>query len=82
MLLLLRFLQNAAAQRHLAKELKLLIKNAQAQESIGRLRQVIPEQAHVQASQARLNQANTAAIKHGKTYEQLKNNLKRCWTEW
>ncbi len=66
---------NAAAQRHL-QGAQAINQNAQAQESIGRLRQVIPEQAHVQASQARLNQANTAAIKHGKTYEQLKNNLK------
>ncbi len=66
---------NAAAQRHLQGQ-QAINQSAQAQESIGRLRQVIPEQAHVQASQARLNQANTAAIKHGKTYEQLKNNLK------
>ncbi len=66
---------NAAAQRHLQGQ-QAINQSAQAQESIGRLRQVIPEQAHVQASQARLNQANTAAIKYGKTYEQLKNNLK------
>ncbi len=66
---------NADAQRRLQSS-QAMNQEAQAQESIGRLRQVIPEQAHVQASQARLNAANTAAIKHGKTFEQLKNNLK------
>ncbi len=67
--------QNAISQRRLQSS-QAMSQEAQAQESIGRLRQVIPEQAHVQASQARLNAANTAAIKHGKTFEQLKNNLK------
>ncbi len=66
---------NAVAQRHL-QGAQAINQNAQAQESIARLRQIIPEEAHVKASQARLNQANTAAIKHGKTFEQLKNNLK------
>ncbi len=66
---------NADAQRRLQSS-QAMSQEAQAQESIGRLRQIIPEEAHVKASQARLNQANTAAIKHGKTFEQMKNNLK------
>ncbi len=68
---------NAVVQRQLQRS-QAGNQDVQAQTGLERIRQVIPEEAHVKASQTRLNQANTAAIKYGKTFEQLKNNLKNA----